>query len=104
MDDDALIIDAVYRDQPGLASTLALFGEHQYMDGSLIAAGPMRDTERAVIALLQQGMELEEALKMCSLYPAKVMGLETQLGKIEKGYKAKIVVLDKNLELVKMVS
>jgi N-acetylglucosamine-6-phosphate deacetylase len=26
------------------------------------------------------------------------------MGKIEKGYKAKMVVLDKNLELVKMVS
>jgi N-acetylglucosamine-6-phosphate deacetylase len=32
------------------------------------------------------------------------MGLDTELGKIEKGYKAKIIVLNKTLELVEMIS
>jgi N-acetylglucosamine-6-phosphate deacetylase len=50
------------------------------------------------------GIELERALRMCSFYPAKVMGLETELGKIEEGYKAKMIVLNKTLELVKMIS
>ena len=78
-------------------------------DDKYEAAGVLSGSALTMLKALQNlishvGMELEEALKMCSLYPAKVMGLETQLGKIEKGYKAKIVVLDKNLELVKMVS
>jgi N-acetylglucosamine-6-phosphate deacetylase len=44
------------------------------------------------------GIALEEALRMASLYPAKVMGWQ-QLGKIEKGYKAELIVLNENLEL-----
>jgi superfamily II DNA or RNA helicase len=60
--DDALIIDAVYKDQPGTVSTLALFGEHEYIDGGLIAAGELREIERIIIALLQQGRTLKEAI------------------------------------------
>lgn len=47
---------------------------------------------------------LEEALRMCSLYPAQVMGMDKQLGRIEKGYEASLVVLNEQLELVKLVS
>ena len=35
-------------------------------------------------------VELEEALRMCSLYPARVLGLK-HLGKIAKGYKASFI-------------
>jgi N-acetylglucosamine-6-phosphate deacetylase len=41
---------------------------------------------------------------MCSLYPAQVMGMDKQLGRIEKGYEASFVILDAQLELVKLVS
>jgi N-acetylglucosamine-6-phosphate deacetylase len=44
------------------------------------------------------GIALEEALRMASLYPARVMGWQ-QLGKIEKGCKAQLVVLNNNIEL-----
>ncbi len=46
---------------------------------------------------------LEEALRMCSLYPARVMGMDQQLGKIEKGYAASLVVLNEQLEPVKLI-
>ena len=39
------------------------------------------------------GIETGEALRMCSLYPAQVMQMDDQLGRIAKGYKAKIVVI-----------
>lgn len=38
-------------------------------------------------------IEPDEALRMCSLYPAQVLGLN-DLGKIEKGYKASFVELE----------
>ncbi|OIR05378.1 N-acetylglucosamine-6-phosphate deacetylase [mine drainage metagenome] len=38
-------------------------------------------------------IELDEALRMCSLYPAQVLGL-IDLGKIEKGYKASFIELE----------
>jgi len=50
------------------------------------------------------GVSPEEALRMCSLYPAKVMGLDNQLGQIKNGHKAKLVVLDDKMNLVKMIA
>lgn len=42
---------------------------------------------------------LEEALRMASLYPAKVLGIDDTVGKIEKGFKENFVLLNKNLEV-----
>ncbi|MGZ8556762.1 MAG: amidohydrolase family protein, partial [Chitinophagaceae bacterium] len=49
-------------------------------------------------------IDLGEALRMCSLYPARVMGLEKELGKIEKGYKAKMVLLNERNDVVEVIS
>ena len=51
------------------------------------------------------GIETGEALRMCSLYPARVMGLDQELGRIEKGYKAVMAVLpadpaDENITVI----
>ena len=46
------------------------------------------------------GIDLAEALRMSSLYPARVIKLDSILGKIEKGYQANLVVLDQNLNSV----
>jgi len=40
---------------------------------------------------------LEEALRMASLYPAKIMGLDKQIGRIKKGFAADFVVLNSEL-------
>ncbi|WP_132051577.1 N-acetylglucosamine-6-phosphate deacetylase [Pseudocnuella soli] len=45
------------------------------------------------------GIKTEEALRMCSLYPAQVMGLDTQYGKLAAGFAANFIVLDQQLEL-----
>jgi len=39
-------------------------------------------------------VELDEALRMCSLYPAQVLGLSNELGRIEIGYKADFIAWD----------
>ncbi|MDE3234381.1 MAG: N-acetylglucosamine-6-phosphate deacetylase [Bacteroidota bacterium] len=44
---------------------------------------------------------LEEALRMCSLYPAKIAGLP--LGRIEQGFTASFVALDDNNEVLKVI-
>lgn len=46
---------------------------------------------------------LEEALRMASLYPAKVLGIDNQTGKLEKGYNADLVLINENLEIIKCV-
>lgn len=44
------------------------------------------------------GIELEEALRMCSLYPAQVIKSDNYLGRIASGYNAEIVILNKQLD------
>lgn len=46
------------------------------------------------------GMELPEALRMASLYPARLLGMSNQLGMIKKGYKANFVFLDEALNVI----
>lgn len=49
------------------------------------------------------GIELAEALRMCSVYPARVMGMEKKMGKIKPGMPARMVVLDPSLEVLQML-
>ncbi len=54
-------------------------------------------------AVVQSGIPVEEALKMCSLYPAKLLN-DPSLGRIESGLPADFIVIRKeNLELVSSV-
>ena len=48
------------------------------------------------------GIELSETLRMCSLYPARVMKLDNSIGMIAEGYQSKCVVLDPEFEVVAM--
>ncbi len=50
------------------------------------------------------GIEAGEALRMVSLYPARVMGRDMQWGKIEKGYEAHLVFLDESFKLKGLLS
>jgi N-acetylglucosamine-6-phosphate deacetylase len=43
------------------------------------------------------GIQTGEALRMCSLYPAQVMQMDDHLGRIAKGYKAKMVLIPEGL-------
>jgi N-acetylglucosamine-6-phosphate deacetylase len=45
------------------------------------------------------GIEVDEALRMVSLYPAQVMNKADRMGRIEKGYKANLVMLDRSLDV-----
>jgi N-acetylglucosamine-6-phosphate deacetylase len=49
------------------------------------------------------GIEVEEALRMCSTYPAEVLQVDAQYGKIAPGYKAQFVVLDEDLNLLQTI-
>lgn len=48
-------------------------------------------------------IDIAEALRMCSLYPAKVMGLQNRLGMIKPGYEAAMVVLDDEMNVVSIL-
>ena len=46
------------------------------------------------------GIELTEALRMASLYPARLLGMTDHLGMIKKGYSADIIFLDDDLNII----
>ncbi|MDB5210415.1 MAG: N-acetylglucosamine-6-phosphate deacetylase [Sediminibacterium sp.] len=50
------------------------------------------------------GIELDEALRMVSLYPAQVMKKADSMGRIAKGYDANLVILDELLEVNRMIN
>ena len=49
------------------------------------------------------GVDIGEAIRMCSLYPAQVIGLEKELGKIATGFRSKMIVLKENCDVAGVV-
>jgi N-acetylglucosamine-6-phosphate deacetylase len=93
-----IITDAVTETTEGLYPH-QLQGDKYISDG--ILSGSALTMAKAVKNCVEKaGIELGEALRMAGLYPAKVIGMEKELGRIEKGYKAEFVVLDKELQVV----
>ncbi len=48
-------------------------------------------------------VSLDEALRMASLYPAKVLHLDNKTGKIEAGFQADFVLLDEELNVITVI-
>ncbi|MBP6416927.1 MAG: N-acetylglucosamine-6-phosphate deacetylase [Chitinophagaceae bacterium] len=68
-----------------------------------ILSGSALTMAKAVQNLVNFGaIDLGEALRMCSLYPAKVLGIK-ELGKIDTGYNARMVVLDDQMEVKQLL-
>ncbi|WP_153799847.1 N-acetylglucosamine-6-phosphate deacetylase [Foetidibacter luteolus] len=69
-----------------------------------ILSGSALTMGKAVKKLVEHaGISLPEALRMCSLYPARAINLSDETGLIKKGYRADMVVLDNNLNVVQIV-
>lgn len=95
------ITDAVTETQEG-------FYKHQLAGNKYEASGILSGSALTMLKAMQNlvnhvGIDLSEALRMCSLYPAQVMKLDNRLGKIEKGWEAKLLVLDKKNDMVGII-
>jgi len=87
-----VITDAVTETADGLYPH-HLAGDKYESNG--ILSGSALTMMQAVKNLIQYcGVAMDEALRMCSLYPAQVLDLNN-LGKIEKGYKASFIELER---------
>jgi N-acetylglucosamine-6-phosphate deacetylase len=97
-----VITDAVTEtDKGGYQHHLA--GDKYEADG--ILSGSALTMGKSVQNLVNHcGIDLSEALRMCSLYPARVISLDKELGKIEKGYKARLVLMNENNDVVQLIS
>lgn len=93
-----LITDAVPQTTEGEYKHIFNTDRYTLPDGTL--SGSALTMMKAVNNCVDKvGIPFEEALRMASLYPARVARLDDQFGKIEKGYKADLVVVSKEREV-----
>ena len=68
-------------------------------DGTLAGSDlDMAGAVRNAIAML--GLDLAEASRMASRYPAEFLGLGGELGRIAEGYRANLVLVDDDLNVL----
>jgi len=93
-----LITDAVTESKEG-PYPHELSGD-KYMSNGILSGSALTMMKAVKNCVEKCDIPLEEALRMASLYPARVLGLEKETGKIEKGYKADFVLMNETLEEV----
>ncbi len=101
--------DRLFAITDAVTETTGGFYEHQLSGDKYEASGILSGSALTMVKALQNlvhhaGISLEETLRMCSLYPARVMKMDSRLGKIEKKYEARFTILDKNLNAIKIIS
>ncbi len=80
-----------------------LVGDHYEIDGVL--SGSAITLLRSVKNLIEHvGIEKAEALRMCSLYPARLLGKGDEMGMIKKGYPATFIVADDKMESAELIT
>jgi N-acetylglucosamine-6-phosphate deacetylase len=97
-----VITDAVTETSEG-------YYQHQLAEDKYEASGILSGSAltmvKAMLNLITYiGVSLDEALRMCSLYPAKVMKMDHSLGKIEKNYRGQFTILDKDFQVITVIS
>lgn len=76
----------------------------QCVNGEGRLAGSMITLADALRHCVQKvGVDIEEALRMASTYPAEFLGLGQRLGKLLPGYEADVVAIDAKLEITQPV-
>lgn len=75
----------------------------KYESNGILSGSDLTMAKCVKNAVEEAGIELSEALRMASLYPAQVMKLDKQLGRIAPGYKATFVDMNDNLEVLQTV-
>jgi len=66
-------------------------------------AGSVAMADRLLRTALSAGIPLQEAVRMMTLTPARVMGLDSEIGSIEIGKKADLVVFDGGIKIEKVM-
>jgi N-acetylglucosamine-6-phosphate deacetylase len=97
-----LITDAVTESKSG--DYKFKFATDHYIDESGVLSGSALTMMQAVKnCVTKVGIDLAEALRMASLYPARAMSLENNFGRIYEDYTANLVVFDADFQVRKIV-
>ena len=91
-----IITDAVTETTKGLYPHT--YSGEKYVSNGILSGSALTMAKGVKNLVEKVGIDLAEALRMASLYPARLLGLH-DLGKIEPGFRANFVTLDSNLEV-----
>ena len=70
--------------------------------GALAGSGLTLDKAvRNAVSML--GVGIPQAIRMASLNPAQVLGVETTKGRVEQGFDADLLLLDRDLRVVQTI-
>lgn len=75
----------------------------KYESGGILSGSALTMGKALYNLVNHVNIKLDESLRMCSLYPAKVMGLDHELGRIRPGYKADMVLVNDDLQSVSLL-
>jgi N-acetylglucosamine-6-phosphate deacetylase len=87
------------------------YGEYTHVfkgDRYTLPDGTLSGSALTMLQAVKNGVEkagipLPEALRMASLYPATLMGLDKKLGSIQPGAQADLILLDEQLNLLQVI-
>lgn len=97
-----LITDAVAETTSGAYQHVFKNDRYTIPDGTL--SGSALNMMKAVKNCVRHAnIELEEALRMASLYPARILGIDNEFGFIERNYQTSLAVFDNELNLVNVI-
>ena len=80
-----------------------LKGDRYTMPDGTLSGSALTMIKSVKNLVTEAGIELEEALRMASLYPAQVVGLNKRYGKIEKGFAAALIVFDDAFSVTEVI-
>lgn len=72
----------------------------KYISNGILSGSALTMAKAVKNCVEHAGIKLAEALRMASLYPAKTIGMDNELGKIEKGFKAYFIVMDDTMNSI----
>lgn len=94
-----LITDAVTEDASGPYEFSKRSGEKFTNENGVLSGSALTMIDAVRNCVGEVGIEVEEAIRMASIYPARVLGLDDKLGTIEVGNQASFLWLDDNLNI-----
>ena len=97
-----LITDAVTATSEGIYPH-TLKGDRYVMPDGTLSGSSLSMWQAVKNCVSFAGIELQEAIRMASSYPAAVIGRQHELGYIRPGYKANMIIFDGELKLVQSI-
>jgi N-acetylglucosamine-6-phosphate deacetylase len=76
----------------------------KYEVGSILSGSALTMAKACKNLVQHVRLSLDEALRMCSTWPAKTLKMDNEVGYIEKGYKSNLLVMENNFQVRKVIS